>query len=73
MLKIRRSRDRLVFNMGILYLEKTVFILRRGPVSLITKDVCQMLWSLLKMLPNELLFTEHAEIWLFQISASQQT
>ena len=30
-LKIRRSRDRLVFNMGIPYLRKTVFILRRGP------------------------------------------
>ena len=31
MLKIRRSRDRLIFNMGIPYLEKTVFILRWGP------------------------------------------
>ena len=31
MLKIRRSRDRLIFNMGIPYLGKTVFILRRGP------------------------------------------
>ena len=32
MLKIRWSRDRLIFNMGIPYLGKTVFILRRGPV-----------------------------------------
>ena len=31
MLKIRRSRDRLIFNMGSPYLGKTVFILRRGP------------------------------------------
>ena len=31
MLKIRRSRDRLIFNMGLPYLGKTVFILRRGP------------------------------------------
>ena len=31
MLKIRRSPDRLIFNMGIPYLGKTVFILRRGP------------------------------------------
>ena len=30
-LKIRRSRDRLIFNMGILYPGKTVFILRQGP------------------------------------------
>ena len=29
--KIRRSRDRLIFNMGIPYPGKTVFILRRGP------------------------------------------
>ena len=33
-LKIRRSRDCLIFNMGIPYLGKTVFILRRGPASL---------------------------------------
>ena len=33
MLKIRRSHpDCLIFNTGIPYLEKTVFILRRGPV-----------------------------------------
>ena len=31
MLKIRRSCDRLIFNMGISYLGKTVFLLRRGP------------------------------------------
>ena len=31
MLKIRRSRDRLIFNMGIPYLGNTVFILKRGP------------------------------------------
>ena len=31
MLKIRRSHDRLIFNMEIPYLAKTVFILRRGP------------------------------------------
>ena len=31
MLKIRRSRDRLIFNMEIPYLEKTVFVLRHGP------------------------------------------
>ena len=30
MLKIRRSRDRLIFNMQIPYLGKTVFILRQG-------------------------------------------
>ena len=30
-LKIRRSRDRLIFTMGIPYLGKTVFILRQGP------------------------------------------
>ena len=30
MLKIRRSHYRLIFNMGILYPGKTVFILRRG-------------------------------------------
>ena len=34
MLKIRRSRDRLIFNVGIPYPEKTVSILRRGPGSL---------------------------------------
>ena len=32
MLKIRRSRDRLIFNMGIPYPRKTVFILRRSPI-----------------------------------------
>ena len=32
MLKIRRSRDRLIFNMGILIPEKDVFVLRQGPV-----------------------------------------
>ena len=31
MLKIRRPRDRLISNMVIPYLGKTVFILRRGP------------------------------------------
>ena len=31
MLKIRQSHDRLIFNMGIPYLAKKVFILRRGP------------------------------------------
>ena len=31
MLKIRRSRDRLIFNMEIPYLGKTVFILKTGP------------------------------------------
>ena len=31
MLKIRLSWDRLIFDMGIPYLGKTVFILRRGP------------------------------------------
>ena len=31
MLKIRRFRDRLIFNTWIPYLEKTVFILRQGP------------------------------------------
>ena len=31
MLKVRRSCDRLNFNMGIPYMGKTVFILRRGP------------------------------------------
>ena len=31
MLKIRRSRDRLIFNMGIPIPGKTVFILRQGP------------------------------------------
>ena len=35
MLKIRRSGDRLIFNMGIPYLEKMVFILRRGPIRLV--------------------------------------
>ena len=33
MWKIRRSRDCLLFNMGIPYLEKTVFLLRRSPGS----------------------------------------
>ena len=33
MLKIRRSRDRLIFNMGIPYLGRTVFILKRGPAA----------------------------------------
>ena len=32
MLKIRRSGNRLIFNMEISILGKTVFILRRGPV-----------------------------------------
>ena len=31
MLKIGLSGDRLIFNMGSIYLGKTVFILRRGP------------------------------------------
>ena len=31
MLNIRRSQDRLIFNMTFPYLGKTVFILRRGP------------------------------------------
>ena len=31
MLKIRRSHDRLIFNMGIPIPGKAVFILRRGP------------------------------------------
>ena len=30
MLEIRRSRDRIIFNMGSPYLGMTVFILRRG-------------------------------------------
>ena len=34
MLKIRRSRDRLIFNMESPYLGKTVFRLRRGPAYL---------------------------------------
>ena len=34
MLKIRRSHDRLIFNMGIPIPGKTVFILRRGPEGL---------------------------------------
>ena len=34
MLKIRRSHDRLIFNMAIPILGKTVFILRRGPILL---------------------------------------
>ena len=34
MLKIRRSRDHLIFKMEIPYLGKTVFILKRGPGSL---------------------------------------
>ena len=33
MLKIRRSHDRLIFNMGNPYLEKTVFRLRRAQIS----------------------------------------
>ena len=33
MLKIRRSRDRLIFNMGFPYLEKMVFTISRGPAS----------------------------------------
>ena len=33
MLKITRSRDRLIFNMGIPTTGKTVFLLRRGPGS----------------------------------------
>ena len=32
MLKIRRSRDGLILNLGFPYLGKTVIILRRGPV-----------------------------------------
>ena len=31
MLKIRRSYDRLIFNKGIPYMGKMVFILKRGP------------------------------------------
>ena len=31
MLKIRRPNGRLIFNMEIPYVDKTVFILRRGP------------------------------------------
>ena len=31
MLKIRRPNGRLIFNMEIAYVDKTVFILRRGP------------------------------------------
>ena len=31
MLKIRRLRDRLIFNMGVPIHRKTIFILRRGP------------------------------------------
>ena len=37
MLKIKRSHDRLIFDMGIPYLVKTVLILRRGPGSLINR------------------------------------
>ena len=33
MLKIRQSHDRVIFGIGIPHLGKTVFILRRGPVS----------------------------------------
>ena len=39
MLKIRRSHDRLIFNMGIPYLWKTVLILRRGPGRDISKSL----------------------------------
>ena len=31
MLKMRRPRDRLIFNMGIHYMGKTVFLLKQGP------------------------------------------
>ena len=41
MLKIRRSRDRLILNMGIPYLGKTVFMLRRGRY-LIISTACEI-------------------------------
>ena len=43
MLKIRRSRDRLIFNMVILYLGKTVIILKRGPSRITTAPLCPTL------------------------------
>ena len=42
--KIRQSRDRLIFNMGIPYLGKTVFILRQGPALFSIHD-CVMSWK----------------------------
>ena len=40
MLRTRRSRQRLIFSMGIPYLGKTVFILRHGPVVKTPLDTC---------------------------------
>ena len=42
-LKIRRSRDRLIFHMGIPYLGNRVFILRQSPVPYI--NITQGWWS----------------------------
>ena len=41
MLKIRRPNGRLIFNMEIPYVDKTVFILRRGPGRLCGQDLRQ--------------------------------
>ena len=52
MLKIRRSHDRFIFNMGIPYLRKTVFILRLGSdvylalMSIWHQDIFQPSWWL---------------------------
>ena len=45
MLKIRRSRDRLIFNMGIPIPGKTVFILRQGPGVLVAVPMKALLSS----------------------------
>ena len=52
MLKIRRPRDRLIFSMGIPYLGKMGFILRRGPGNKARIETDGFTIRLFKMLPG---------------------
>ena len=52
MLKIRRSCDRLIFNVGIPFLGKTVFILRQAPASHYLNQCCLLINSMLWHAPK---------------------
>ena len=58
MLKIRRPNGRLIFNMEItIRIDKTVFILRRGPVSFILRRPSCNNWIIIRS-------SYHVSIWL---------
>ena len=59
-LQIRRSHDRLIYNMGIAYLGKTVFILRRDPNVQGEHVICA--WDIVLTLQDKWDFVSHSEV-----------